>query len=104
MKKQEEKIEEEAGGKIMLQLFVSGMSLKSMEAINNLKQICERYLENNYSLDIIDIYKNPEMAREQQIVFSPCLVKKLPEPRKLLVGTLEDTEKVIKALGININE
>jgi len=88
-------------GKIILQLYVSGMSVKSMEAIENIKRLCDEYLEDAFELEIIDLYKNPELASEQQIVFSPSLVKTLPLPRKVLIGTFGNTEKVIKGLGIS---
>lgn len=88
--------------KVMLQLYVSGMSPKSMEAIENINRICNAYLQNSYELEIIDIYKNPEIAAERHLIFSPCLVKLWPLPKKILIGTLSDTEKVIQALGISI--
>jgi circadian clock protein KaiB len=91
-------------GKLVLQLFVSGMSLKSMEAIENIKQLCDEHLQGAIDLEIIDLYKNPELAIEQQIVFSPSLIKQLPLPRKTLIGTFGDTEKVIKGLGLSIIE
>jgi len=87
-------------GKLVLQLYVSGMSPKSVEAIQNIKQLCDEYLKDAFELEIIDIYKNPELASEQSIVFSPSLIKQLPLPKKVLIGTLKDSEKVIKALGI----
>ena len=90
-----------AGGKLMLQLFVSGMSPKSMEAIENIKALCET-LKGLVELEIIDLYKNPEAASERQIIFSPSLVKFLPLPKKILIGTFADKEKVIKALGITV--
>src|SRR4051794_30990353 len=86
--------------KVVLQLYVSGMSPKSMEAIENIKRLCDEHLKDAFELEIIDIYKNPEVATQQQIVFSPSLIKNLPLPRKTLVGNFSDTEKVIKALGI----
>src|SRR5882724_6187895 len=89
-----------AKDKLVLQLYVSGMSPKSMVAIENIKRLCDEYLSDAFELEIIDIYKNPELATEQHIVFSPSLIKQLPLPRKTLIGTLSDTEKVIKALGI----
>ena len=89
-----------AEDKLVLQLYVSGMSPKSMEAIENIKRLCDEHLKDAFELDIIDIYKNPETAAEQHIVFSPSLIKRLPLPKKTLIGTLSDTEKVIKALGI----
>ena len=86
--------------KLILQLYVTGMSPKSMEAIGNLKKICDEHLRDAFELEIIDIYKNPERAAEQHIVFSPSLIKLLPLPRKTLIGTMSKTENVIKALGI----
>lgn len=86
---------------IVLQLFVSGMSTKSMEAIQNIKKLCNEHLKETIELEIIDIYKNPEVATEQHIVFSPSLVKRLPLPKKTLIGTLADTQKVVRALGIS---
>jgi circadian clock protein KaiB len=85
---------------LVLQLYVSGMSPKSMEAIENIKRLCEEHLNGAFELEILDIYKHPESLAEQHIVFSPSLIKQLPLPRKILIGTLADTEKVIKALGI----
>lgn len=90
--------------KLVLQLYVSGMSPKSMEAIGNLTKICSELMEDSFQLEIIDLYKHPELASEQQIVFSPSLIKRLPLPKKTLVGTFSDTEKVIRDLGITIKE
>jgi circadian clock protein KaiB len=91
-------------GKFVLQLYVSGMSSKSMEAIANIKRLCNEHLEGAFELEIIDLYKNPEVASEQQIVFSPSLIKQLPLPKKTLIGTFADSEKVIKGLGVRIKE
>jgi circadian clock protein KaiB len=93
-----------AGEKLILRLYVSGMSPKSMEAIENIKHLCEEHLKDAFELEIIDIYKNPELAVEQHIVFSPSLIKHLPLPKRTLIGTLSDTEKVIKALGIGFKK
>jgi len=87
--------------KLKLTLYVSGMAARSMEAIENLKKICEKYLKDAYELEIIDIYKNPELAIQHQIVFSPSLIKSYPLPKKILVGTFSDTEKVMSALGLS---
>ena len=93
-----------AEGKLVLQLYVSGMSPKSMQAIENIKRLCDENLQGAFELEIIDLYKNPEAAGEQQIIFSPSLVKQLPLPKKILIGTFADKEKVIKGLGITIRE
>ena len=90
--------------KLVLQLYVSGMSPKSMEAIENINKICSTLLEDTFELEIIDLYKHPELASEQQIIFSPSLIKRLPLPKKTLVGTFSDSEKVIRGLGIAIKE
>jgi circadian clock protein KaiB len=88
------------GDKLILELYVSGMSPKSMEAIENIKRLCDEHLKDAFELEIVDIYKNPDAVVEQHIVFSPSLIKRLPLPKKTLIGTLSDTDKVIKALGI----
>jgi circadian clock protein KaiB len=91
-------------GKFVLQLYVSGMSQKSMEAIENIKRLCDEHLKDAFELEVIDIYKNPEVAQEQHIVFSPSLIKLLPLPRKVLIGNLSDSDKVIKGLGITFKK
>ena len=73
-----------------------------MEASENIKRLCDEHLQGAFELEIIDLYKHPEAASEHQILFSPSLIKSLPLPRKILIGTFADTEKVIKGLGIVI--
>ena len=91
-------------GKIILQLYIAGMSENSVLAIQNITQLCNQYLKDRFDLDIIDIYKNPSVAEEQKIVFSPSLIRQFPLPRKILIGDLSDTMKVILALGIKLKE
>jgi circadian clock protein KaiB len=91
-------------GKLVLKLYVAGMSQKSMEAIENINSLCDKHLKGFYDLEIIDIYKNPKIAEEQQIIFSPSLIKKSPFPKRTLVGTLSDTKKVLNALGITLDK
>jgi circadian clock protein KaiB len=91
-------------GKLILKLYVSGMSLKSLEAIQNIKQLCDEHLNDVFELEIIDIYKSPDIASKQGIVFSPSLVKQLPLPKKTLIGTFKDSDKVIKALGLTFKK
>ena len=90
--------------KLILKLYVSGMSEKSMVAIENIKRLCDEHLRDAFELEIVDLYKNPEVASAQQIVFSPSLIKLLPLPKKTLIGTFSDAEKVIKGLGITFKE
>ena len=91
-------------GKLVLQLYVSGMSQRSMEAIENIKRLCDMHLKDAFELEIIDLYKTPEAASEQQIIFSPSLVKQFPLPKKTLIGNFSDSEKVIRGLEIKIKE
>ena len=93
-----------SGGKLVLQLYVAGMSPRSMEAVENIQKFCSELLENSFELEIIDLYKHPELAARQQIIFSPSLIKQLPLPKKTLVGSFSDTDRVIKGLGITIKE
>jgi circadian clock protein KaiB len=90
--------------KIILRLYITGMSEKSMRAIQNITQLCEEYLTGRFDLEIIDIYKNPSVAEEQKIVFSPSLIRQLPLPKKTFIGDLSDTKKVILGLGISFKE
>lgn len=71
-----------------------------MNAIANIRQFCDKHLKGSFELEIIDIYKDPEAARNNQVVFSPSLIKEFPLPKRTLIGDFADTEKVIKALGI----
>ena len=86
--------------KYILRLYVTGSSVRSMRAVYNLKRICEEHLPNDYELEVIDVYKRPEVAREEQIVAVPMLVKKLPAPLRKFVGDLSNTEKILVGLDL----
>ncbi|OMQ13114.1 circadian clock KaiB family protein [[Flexibacter] sp. ATCC 35103] len=81
-------------------LFVSGMSVKSGHAIENLRKICDQYLKDNYELEIIDISRDTEQAAIHQIVAIPTLIKTDPAPRRIILGDLSDKEKVLRILNI----
>lgn len=81
-------------------LFVSGMSVKSGHAIENLRKICDKYLAENYELEIIDISRDTEQAVIHQIVAIPTLIKTNPAPRRIILGDLSDREKVLRILNI----
>lgn len=89
---------------IVLRLYVAGMSQNSLLAIENIKKICDEYFTDFFELEIVDIYQHPEKLQEQQVLFSPSLIKELPLPKKILVGNFSDSKKVIKALGITIKD
>jgi circadian clock protein KaiB len=88
------------GGKYILCLFVSGNLPNSASAVVNIKAICEKYLKDRYELEIIDIYKHPDLAITEQIVVLPVLIKKFPMPKVRMLGDLSNTEEVLKGLGL----
>lgn len=84
-----------------MKLFISGASPNSASAIANLKNICEKYIHDNYELEIIDVYQQPSKAKTEQLIALPMLIKYLPLPVKKLFGDLSDTPKVLRGLGLN---
>jgi circadian clock protein KaiB len=81
-------------------LFVSGMSVKSGHAIENLRKICDTHFADNYEVEIVDISRDKEQALIHQIVAIPTLIKTDPAPRRIILGDLSDKEKVLKILNI----
>ena len=86
-----------------MRLFVTGASPNSTRAIANLKNICETYLKDQYELEIIDVYQQPEKAQTEQLIALPLLIKKSPGIERRLIGDMSDKEKVLKGLGIKMN-
>ena len=84
-----------------LRLFVTGATPNSARAIVNIRSICETYLKDRYELQIFDVYQNTALAQQEQIIALPLLIKKFPLPERKLIGDLSETEKVLKALGVN---
>lgn len=84
----------------VLRLFITGATPNSSRAISNLKEICETYLKGNYELEIIDVYQQPLIVKNEQIIALPLLVKKSPFPERRLIGDMSDTEKVLKGLSL----
>ncbi|OIV40129.1 circadian clock KaiB family protein [Flavobacterium johnsoniae] len=82
-------------------LFVSGMSVKSGHAIENLRRICDTYLKENYELEIVDISRDKEQAVIHQIVAIPTLLKINPEPKRIILGDLSDKDKVLRILNLS---
>ncbi len=88
--------------KYVLHLYVSGMRPRSQRAIENLRRLCEEHLSGRYELKIIDIYQQPGLAEDAQIVAAPTLVKKLPPPLRQVIGDLSDEGHVLVSLGIEM--
>jgi circadian clock protein KaiB len=83
-----------------LRLYVAGQTPKSLTAFANLKKICEEYMPGKYQIEVIDLIENPRLARGDQILAIPTLVRKLPEPVKKIIGDLSNTERVMVGLDL----
>jgi circadian clock protein KaiB len=89
-------------GKYVLRLFVAGATTRSAQALEAVKDLCEQYLPGRYTLEVIDVYQQPIVAKEGQIIATPTLVKEFPEPLRRLVGSMSDRERVL--VGLDIRE
>lgn len=85
---------------VELRLYVAGQSANSVAAIDNLRRVCEEYLPGRYDIELIDLLEHPRLARGDEIVAVPTLVRRLPEPIRKIIGDLSDTEKVLVGLQI----
>ncbi len=83
-----------------LRLYVAGQSPKSVAAFENLKAICEEQLKGRYEIEVIDLLKDPRLAKDDQILAIPTLVRKLPPPLRRIIGDLSDTERVLVGLDL----
>jgi circadian clock protein KaiB len=88
--------------KYILRLYITGSTSRSVEAITNLKNICEEYIEGRYELEVIDLYHHPGLAKGDQIIAAPTLIKKLPLPFRRIIGDMSNKEKVL--LGLDLRE
>ena len=83
-----------------LRLYVAGQSPKSVAAFTNLKRLCEEHLAGEFEIEVIDLIENPRLAKDDQIVAIPTLVRKLPEPIRKIIGDLSDTERTLVGLQL----
>ena len=83
-----------------LRLYTAGQTPKSLTAFANLKRLCEEHLKGRYTIEVIDLTRNPQLAAGDQIVAIPTLVRKLPEPLRKIVGDLRDTERTLVGLQL----
>jgi len=83
-----------------LRLYTAGQTPKSLAAIKNLKKVCEEHLAGRYEIEVIDLLKNPRLAKDDQIVAIPTLVRKLPDPVRKIIGDLSDTERALVGLQL----
>jgi len=87
-------------GRWDLRLYTAGQSPKSLTALSNLKRICDEHLAGRYSIEVIDLMKNPRLAKDDEIVAIPTLVRKLPEPLRKIIGDLSDEERTLVGLQL----
>lgn len=90
--------------KFMLRLYVAGTTPRSLRAIMDAERLCREHLDGRFSLEVIDIYQRPKLARDEQIIAVPTLVRRLPEPLRKLVGDLSDSERVLVGLDLIVRE
>ena len=83
-----------------LRLYVAGQTSRAVTAFANLRKICEEHLAGQYAIEVIDLQKKPQLARGDQIVAVPTLVRKLPEPVRKIIGDLSNTERVLVGLDL----
>lgn len=83
-----------------LRLYVAGQTEKSVRAFDNLKKLCEEHLKGQYHIEVIDLLRDPKLARGDQIIALPTLVRKLPEPVRKIIGDLSNTERVLVGLDL----
>ena len=88
----------------VLRLYVSGSTAKSVQAIKNITVVCEQHLKDRYDLEVIDIYQQPSLARDAQIVAVPTLIKRLPLPLRRLIGDLSNLKQVLFGLDLRTRE
>jgi len=83
-----------------LRLYVAGQTPKSVRAFDNLKRLCEQHLAGQYSIEVVDLVLNPRLAKEDQIIAIPTLVRRLPDPIRKIIGDLSDTERTLVGLQL----
>jgi circadian clock protein KaiB len=87
--------------KYVLRLYITGITPKSTRAIQNVRKICEENLKGRYVLEVIDIYQQPALAKDEQIIAAPTLIKKLPLPLRRLIGDMSDKERILAGLNLS---
>ena len=83
-----------------LRLYTAGQSPKSLAALSNLKRICDQHLAGRYSIEVVDLMKNPRLAKDDEIIAIPTLVRKLPAPLRKIIGDLSDEERALVGLQL----
>jgi circadian clock protein KaiB len=88
----------------VLRLYVAGVTPRSQEAIRTIKAVCEEHLAGRYDLEVIDIYQQPTLAKDEQIVAAPTLIKKLPVPLRKVIGSMANIDRLLVGLDLRPRE
>jgi circadian clock protein KaiB len=96
----EHAIEKAGREKFVLRLYVTGATPRSLQAIDNIKQVCEEHLQGRYSLEVVDVYQQPVLAKGQQIIAAPTLIKYLPLPLRRFIGDMANTDRILLGLDL----
>ena len=96
----EQALADQDGQNYVLKLYVTGNTRASLQAVANIRRICEDHLEGRYELKVVDLYQEPKLAAGEQIVAAPTLIKKLPLPLRRVLGNMSDTERVLVGLDL----
>jgi circadian clock protein KaiB len=92
--------EEATSERYILRLYVAGMTSRSMRAVENVRTFCEKYLEGRYDLQVVDVYQQPTLAKSEQLIAAPTLIKKLPLPLRRLIGDMSNEDKILVGLDL----
>lgn len=95
-----EEAPEDPPAEYVLRLYVTGMTARSMRAVANVRTICKDHLEGRYDLEVIDVYQQPDLAQDDQVIAAPTLIRRRPLPIRRLIGDMSSTQKVLDGLGI----
>jgi circadian clock protein KaiB len=96
----DEGLPDESGERYILRLYVAGMTSRSTRAVENVRAFCEKHLEGRYDLQVIDVYQQPALARTEQLIAAPTLIKKLPLPLRRLIGDMSNEERILVGLDL----
>ena len=91
---------DDAGERYILRLYVAGMTSRSTRAVENVRAFCEKHLEGRYDLQIIDVYQQPALAKSEQLIAAPTLIKKLPLPLRRLIGDMSNEDRILVGLDL----
>jgi circadian clock protein KaiB len=93
-------VDEPTDERYILRLYVAGMTTRSARAVENVRTFCEKHLEGRYDLQIIDVYQQPALARSEQLIAAPTLIKKLPLPLRRLIGDMSNEDRILVGLDL----